>query len=126
MMRRRTRVKAVAFFLVGVLTLYHYRSNEKVHVRRKVHEEKTHMIKMKAPLSKQQEVKLTGFDKFLRMHPVFRTYNIPTITRLSNNKSKKKVVNVLVIVSTAPKRRDRRLNIRKTWWKECVPTNEVC
>ena len=60
------------------------------------------------------------FDFFLENHPVFREYRLPRV-----QKSHKRRVNVLVIVSTAPKRRDRRDSIRKTWWKDCVTKNQV-
>ena len=60
------------------------------------------------------------FDNFLRTHPVFGTYSVSRINK------RKKRVNVLVIVSSAPKRRDRRDSIRRTWWKQCVPTKKVC
>ena len=61
----------------------------------------------------------TEFDIIFEDHPVFRTYNISRVYR------ERKRVTVLIIVSSAPKRSDRRESIRKTWWKECVPKNEV-
>ena len=60
------------------------------------------------------------FNIFLENHSVFRKLNL---TRVNYPK---KIVNILVIVSSAPKRSDRRDSIRKTWWKDCVPTNKVC
>ena len=36
-----------------------------------------------------------------------------------------KEVNVLIIVSTASNRVDRRQAIRETWWKDCKKTNHV-
>lgn len=52
-------------------------------------------------------------DKFLINHPVFKTFNLTLPDR-------KKKVRLLLIVSTAPQRYDRREAIRKTWWTQCV------
>ena len=60
------------------------------------------------------------FDRYLDNHKVFRKLNVSRVNY------PKKRVNILVIVSSAPQRSDRRENIRQTWWKDCVPTNEVC
>ena len=38
---------------------------------------------------------------------------------------KKKKVDLLVIVSSGPRRADRRQAIRDTWWKDCKPTSQV-
>ncbi|XP_057300552.1 uncharacterized protein LOC130633660 [Hydractinia symbiolongicarpus] len=40
-------------------------------------------------------------------------------------KGNKKNVNVLLIVSTGPRRYDRRATIRKTWWQQCKSTGKV-
>ena len=60
-----------------------------------------------------------SFVLFLKNHSVFKMFNISRVYK------KKKRVHVLVIVSTAPKRRDRRDGIRKTWWKRCLQTKKV-
>ena len=62
---------------------------------------------------------MESFDTYLENHKVFRHFNI---TKFNNTKKR---ANVLVIISTAPKRRDRRDAIRKTYWKECVKTGPV-
>ena len=61
-----------------------------------------------------------AFDAFLLTHPIFKTFNLPVKT-----KQEKKKVNILVIVSSAPKRSDRRHGIRQTWWKECQNITKV-
>jgi len=40
-------------------------------------------------------------------------------------KIRKKKVDLLVIVSSGPRRGDRRQAIRDTWWKDCKPTSQV-
>ena len=51
-------------------------------------------------------------DKFLIKHPVFKDFHImPPV--------QKKNVRLLVIVTTAPQRNDRREAIRNTWWTQC-------
>ena len=60
------------------------------------------------------------FDSLLEKHPLFKTFNLSRVNTI------KKQVNVLIIVSTAPKRRDRRDSIRQTWWKRCLKTTKVC
>ena len=60
-----------------------------------------------------------SFITFLKNHSVFKTFNVSRVYK------KKKRVHILVIVSTAPKRRDRRDSIRQTWWKRCVQTKKV-
>ncbi|XP_065065960.1 uncharacterized protein LOC135691888 [Rhopilema esculentum] len=37
----------------------------------------------------------------------------------------RKKTNFLIIVSSAPTRRDRRSAIRETWWKDCVSSDQV-
>ena len=39
---------------------------------------------------------------------------------------KREFANLLLIVSSAPKRLDRRNTIRETWWPLCKDTNRVC
>ena len=60
-----------------------------------------------------------SFITFLKNHSVFKTFNVSRVYK------KKKRVHILVIVSTAPKRRDRRDSIRQTWWKRCVQIKKV-
>ena len=52
-------------------------------------------------------------------NPVYATYNITKPVQ-------KERVNVLLIISSGPRRRDRRDALRKTWLKECVTTAGVC
>ena len=56
--------------------------------------------------------------KNLRQNPVFAPFDI-------EKPEKKKYVNVLIIVSSGPRRVDRRNAIRETWWKDCKNTNGV-
>ena len=51
-------------------------------------------------------------DEFLIKHPVFRNFHIMP-------PAQKKNVRLLVIVTTAPQRNDRREAIRNTWWTQC-------
>ena len=60
-----------------------------------------------------------SFDSFLQSHPLFKTFNVSRVNTI------KKRVHVLIIISTAPKRRDRRDSIRRTWWKRCLRTTKV-
>ena len=62
--------------------------------------------------------KMDPFDAFISRHPVFGNFKF-------RRPPKKKNVNVLVIVSSAPKRIDRRQIIRQTWWKECKSNKNV-
>ena len=77
----------------------------------------------KTPFPKKTKTELPNsspkFDRFLRQHPVFGKYNISVVN------SPKKKVTLLLIVSTAPRRADRRASIRDTWWKQCVGNEKV-
>ena len=59
------------------------------------------------------------YDEFIQNNPVYKRLNV---TRYYETK---KDVTILVIVSTAPKRSDRRNSIRQTWWKECKTIGKV-
>jgi len=61
---------------------------------------------------------INDFEKYLIRHPIFGTFSI-------TRPPKKKKVNILVIVSSAPKRNDRRQMIRQTWWPECKNNENV-
>ena len=52
-------------------------------------------------------------------NPVYATYNITKPVQ-------KERVNVFLIISSGPRRGDRRDALRKTWLKECVTTAGVC
>ena len=54
----------------------------------------------------------------LNKNPVYAKFDIP----YQKNHSK---YTLLIIVSSAPKRFDRRLAIRETWWQQCKSTNKV-
>lgn len=51
-------------------------------------------------------------------HPVYKRFYL-------QNVEKKERRTVVVVVSSAPKRVDRRNAIRRTWWKQCVGTGPV-
>lgn len=51
-------------------------------------------------------------------NPVFRQFDMKIPER-------RKKVTVLIIVSSAPRRIDRRQAIRDTWWAECKKINKV-
>lgn len=55
---------------------------------------------------------------WLENNPVYKRYYV-------ESPPVKKTVTILVIVSTAPKKVDRRNAIRSTWWTQCVKTNNV-
>ena len=57
--------------------------------------------------------------KHLLENPVYATYGI-------SKPVQKERVNVLLIISSGPRRGDRRDALRKTWLKECVTTAGVC
>ena len=48
------------------------------------------------------------YSKFKIIRPVFR-----------------EKTNLLIIVSSAPKRSDRRSAVRETWWKDCMSNDQV-
>ena len=52
-------------------------------------------------------------------NPVYATYNITKPVQ-------KERVNVFLIISSGPRRGDRRDALRKTWLKECVTAAGVC
>jgi len=61
---------------------------------------------------------MDSFNAFIHSHPIFGKFNITRPPKI-------KKVNVLVIVSSAPKRIDRRQMIRRTWWQECKNNENV-
>ena len=56
---------------------------------------------------------------WLADNPIYRNFEI-------KEAKKKKRVTVLVIVSSGPRRIDRRNAIRNTWWKLCKRNGTVC
>ena len=64
--------------------------------------------------SSQSSTDLYWIDK----NSVFRNFNITA-------PSVRKNVTILIIVSTAPRRSDRRQAIRETWWQDCKKTGNV-
>ena len=54
----------------------------------------------------------------LNENPVYAKFNI-------SRKEKPPKFNLLIIVSSAPKRYDRRLATRETWWQQCKSTKRV-
>ena len=65
----------------------------------------------------QQQTSQINFT-WIDRHPIYKQFYI------RNVKSKKQVT-VVVVVSSAPKRLDRRNAIRRTWWKQCVGVGDV-
>ena len=64
----------------------------------------------------------------LLLNPIYKKFHIKDRVVTTNNtvvKIKKKKVDLLVIVSSGPRRADRRQAIRDTWWKDCVSTASV-
>lgn len=53
-----------------------------------------------------------------RYHPIFKKFYI-------QEPSNKKRVNIIIIVSSAPKRIERRTMIRRTWWTQCRTTGSI-
>jgi len=68
--------------------------------------------------SNTSKPELDPFDAYLRAHPVFGKMKYPM-------PETKKKVSILLIVSSAPKRADRRQAIRDTWWQQCKNTGKV-
>ena len=56
--------------------------------------------------------------RFLDEHPIYSTFKIP-------NPESKTDINLLIIVSSAPLRIDRRSSIRDTWWRFCKSSPRV-
>ena len=54
----------------------------------------------------------------LNDNPIYRKFNIP-------RRSRRDQVNLLIIVSSAPARKQRRDGIRDTWWTKCSSTSKV-
>jgi len=59
-----------------------------------------------------------SFDDYLIKHPLFSKFNL----KISPNKTR---VNLVVIITSAPKRSDRRQAIRDTWWQQCKSNDRV-
>jgi len=59
-----------------------------------------------------------SFDEYLIKHPLFSKFNLT----ISPNKTR---VNLVVIITSAPKRSDRRQAIRDTWWQQCKSNDRV-
>ena len=59
-------------------------------------------------------------DKMERLNenPVYARFRI-------KRKKERAKLSLLIIVSTAPRRSDRRAAIRETWWKQCKNTEKV-
>ena len=55
---------------------------------------------------------------WLENNPVYKQFKIKPLPV-------RKEVTILVIVSSGPRRIDRRNAIRQTWWQQCKPTEEV-
>ena len=73
---------------------------------------KTDFSKRLSSSVKKSASSISPDDEFLIKHPVFKNFNIiPPV--------QKKNVRLLVIVTTAPQRNDRREAIRNTWWTRC-------
>ena len=61
-------------------------------------------------------------------NPIYKRFHIKDRLLTKNGtvvKIKKKQVDLLLVVSSGPRRADRRQAIRDTWWKDCVPTGNV-
>ena len=70
-------------------------------------------------LSTNLEENLNQTDlSWLDENPIYSKYKIETIPR-------RKHVTIIVIISTAPRRLERRMAIRDTFWKECIKTKSV-
>lgn len=76
-----------------------------------------HPFSISASTNYQQYSSKINFT-WIDNHPIYKRFYI-------KNVNSRKRVSVLVVVSTAPKRIDRRNAIRKTWWKQCVGTGNV-
>lgn len=110
MIKRNKNVYALtaAFFLL----LTAYLINNKF-VSNTVILERDNSCLTKQVLQDIERDNFTNDDKFLINHPVFKNFKLTLPNR-------KKKVRLLVIVSTAPQRYDRREAIRKTWWSQCI------
>ena len=71
-------------------------------------------LKLAVPLNYKPHSWFLLEDKMNRLNenPIYRRFNI-------SQRRKKPHVNLLIIVSSAPRRSDRRFAIRSTWWKLC-------
>ena len=60
-------------------------------------------------------------DKFdiLNSNVIYMKFNIPRAL-------KREKLNILLIISSAPSRSDRRFAIRDTWWNQCKSSTKVC
>ena len=59
------------------------------------------------------------FLSHLNQNLVFKKFNI-------TEPEQRTKVDIILIVSSAPARTERRSAIRQTWWPECRSTNRVC
>ncbi|XP_057300700.1 uncharacterized protein LOC130636551 isoform X2 [Hydractinia symbiolongicarpus] len=105
--------KKVGFFIISiqvVLLLYYgqYLSKWKQHIN-----------SMKTPVL----LFLMGDEIVKEISFIQNNYYLASLN--IKPKGKKKDVTLLLIVSTGPRRYDRRATIRKTWWQQCKPTGKV-
>ena len=85
----------------------------------------TNKVPLQTHISSADQVNHSGpwfswSDKFKHLleNPIYKRYNITA------PKSKEKR-DLIYIVSSAPKRYERRQAIRDTWWPDCKPTKRV-
>jgi len=127
-----TRSKIFAIIMVGGICMllvsnifniqfhisdYYSRSNNTQEINKKQESNNKQEINNKQE-SDASKPELDPFDAYLRVHPVYGEMEFPM-------PETKKKVNILLIVSSAPKRSDRRQAIRDTWWQQCNNMGKV-
>ncbi|XP_065058107.1 uncharacterized protein LOC135685923 isoform X2 [Rhopilema esculentum] len=99
------QIKVVLIFIVVMQIFVFYAFDMGFHLK-KVQDSQDSWIKAKGGVENLNRNPI--YSKFKIMRPAIR-----------------KKTNLLIIVSSAPKRRERRSAIRETWWKDCVSSDQV-
>ena len=99
------RIKVVLILIV-VMQIFVFYAFDMVFHPKKVQDYQDSWIKAKGGVGNLDKNPI--YSKFQIMRPAIR-----------------KKTNLLIIVSSAPKRGDRRSAIRETWWKDCTSSDQV-
>ena len=108
--------QVIAFLLVAIVLIQHsLHTAEKL----KPHLQAEKVLGCTGDVIKAVKwMELPNKMEHLNENPVYAKFNI-------SRKEMPSKFNLLIIVSSAPKRYDRRLGIRETWWQQCRSTKRV-
>eukprot|EP00111_Clytia_hemisphaerica_P017632 TCONS_00052162-protein len=144
-MRIRKKMQTIIYFgmffglcIVFYYALIHATNQYKDQPINQIHQSKNNFPKHTNPPSEldiimdraMQWASQTRAQKLATMlqNPVYERFQLKDTVRKNDGsvvKIKRKKVDLLLIVSSGPRRFDRRQAIRQSWWKDCVPTSKV-